>query len=109
MTNNNASLKSAVASVFSAIVAVLFLVVITVAADLAPELKNWLKAVFTHHWIGKGVLATLLFFATYLFLRAGLKNPSDSSLPPLLRLLSWLSVLGTIVLFAFFFYEAFGK
>lgn len=37
----------------------LFLVIIT--AEEIPELKDWLKQTFYHHWVGKGVLLIGLF------------------------------------------------
>ena len=38
-------------------VTAVMLAVIIVAAEEIPALKDWLKATFTHHWLGKGALA----------------------------------------------------
>ena len=43
------------------IVTGLMLAVLIVAAEEIPVLKDWLKATFYHHWLGKGALALGLF------------------------------------------------
>lgn len=107
--HNNADLEAryASAATMAAATSILFVTVITVLADLAPGLKDWLKVTFTHHWIGKGVIAAGLFVVVYLFLNAFLKKATAERLVPLLRLLTWLTVAGTIVILGFFVYEAF--
>lgn len=37
------------------------LAVVIIVAEELPHLKNWLKATFSHHWLGKGALAIALF------------------------------------------------
>ena len=39
----------------------LMLAALIVAAEEVPALKDWLKATFYHHWLGKGALALGLF------------------------------------------------
>ncbi|MBI5457170.1 hypothetical protein HY971_00400 [Candidatus Kaiserbacteria bacterium] len=59
---NHSELTAWVRSVaIAAIVAGLMLAVLIVAAEEIPTLKNWLKATFYHHWLGKGALALGLF------------------------------------------------
>ncbi|MDO8552829.1 MAG: hypothetical protein Q7S01_04910 [bacterium] len=56
------SLDQWIRSVAVASIAVfIMLAALIVGAELIPELKNWLKATFYHHWLGKGVLALGLF------------------------------------------------
>ncbi|MDZ4243546.1 MAG: hypothetical protein U1C57_00375 [Candidatus Doudnabacteria bacterium] len=102
-------LKNPMAVAIAAICTIFFITLITVLADLVPPLKDWLKAVFTHHWIGKGVLSIGLFVFLYLLLKKTLPQPSESRLASMIRLLSWFAVLGTLVLFGFFLYETFGN
>lgn len=45
------------------------LAVVIVAAEEVPELKDWLKQTFYHHWLGKGALSIGLFTAVTLLLR----------------------------------------
>ena len=44
------------------------LAVLIVVAEEVPALKDWLKATFYHHWLGKGALAISLFIVTSLVL-----------------------------------------
>jgi uncharacterized membrane protein YqhA len=48
--------------VMSAIITVLGITFMTVYAEFNAAFKNFLKATFYHHWIGKGVLAIVIFF-----------------------------------------------
>ncbi|TRZ54772.1 hypothetical protein D4Q76_01700 [archaeon] len=42
---------------------IVFITAITITADIYPALKVLLKETFGHHWIGKSVLATILWLA----------------------------------------------
>ena len=57
--------------IISAIITVVFITAITVLADLKPVLKEWLKDNFYHHWVGKGILASIILvvfgFLIYFF------------------------------------------
>lgn len=48
-------------AILATIVVIIFITTITIVADLSPLFKGWLKETFGHHWIAKGVLATLLW------------------------------------------------
>lgn len=101
--------KIAIAVIIAAIVTVIFIVAVTVGADLYPKLKDGLKNTFAHHWIGKGILAAGLFALVSLFMYLTQKNSRPELEAPFLRTLSTIASLGAIVLFAFFVYEAFFK
>lgn len=59
----------------------LMLAVLIVVAEEVPVLKNWLKATFYHHWLGKGALAIGLFIVTsFVFGLAGKDKPSLSKI-----------------------------
>ena len=51
------------------IVTSLMLAVLIVSAEEIPALKDWLKATFSHHWLGKGALAVGLFAVVSLTFR----------------------------------------
>lgn len=104
------TIKSSFAVSVAGICTVVFITLITVLADLVPALKDWLKSAFTHHWIGKGVLAAGLFALFYLLVYGSAKpEKADHLLAPLLRALVWLTILGTAILFLFFIWEAYWK
>lgn len=64
------------------------LAALIIAAEKYAPLKDWLKATFTHHWLGKGALAIVLFLAvTFLFV---LIRPS-------VRKMTWLITIEAIV------------
>lgn len=58
----------------------LMLAIVIVAAEEMPTLKDWLKATFYHHWLGKGALAILLFAAAATALRYRRDTASLSTL-----------------------------
>lgn len=95
-------------SVVGAILAVLFLTVVTVVADLSKPLKDWLAAVFFHHWIGKGILAAIIFFLVTV-IGAFIGRFREERLVIALRILFWVTVFGYAALFFFFVYESFWK
>ncbi len=47
--------------ILATIATVIFITLITIFAELLPALKEWLKSMFGHHWIGKGVLSIVLW------------------------------------------------
>lgn len=94
--------------IISAILTVLFIVIVTITAELTPSFKGLLKAAFGHHWVAKGFLTLALFGAAGLLLARF--SPSRADLPKIvssLWLLSVTALIGSLVLFTFFIYEAF--
>jgi preprotein translocase subunit SecY len=51
----------------SAIFTVIFIAIATVLSELYHPFKSWLAETFTHHWIGKGVLAVIVFLGMRFF------------------------------------------
>lgn len=102
MEKNSQILNSAI---FGTLVAILFITLITIAADLFIPIKDWLASVFSHHWLGKSILS-LIVFGTVLMLAyfLPLKN-----IVRLLRWLFWISLLGTLAIFGFFLLETYFK
>ncbi len=89
-----------------AILAVIFIAIATIGGELHSPFKQWLKLTFFHHWIGKGVLSLIIFFAIGLFAR-GLMSNKQSVTHFLLVCLSWVIVLSMFSIFGFYFYEVF--
>ncbi len=50
-------------AILATAVVIIFISAITIAADLYSPLKDWLKETFSHHWIGKGIIASVLWMA----------------------------------------------
>src|SRR3989344_9524081 len=102
----NKKLKIVESAAISASIVIVFITAITIIADLNPALKDWLKNSFSHHWIGKGILSVVIFAVlTFLFSILPAKD-SDAGLAKKLSGLFWISVLGTLAIFGFYFYEA---
>lgn len=80
------------------------LVILIVAAELYEPFKNLLKSVFTHHWIGKGVIIALAFLVFGFLLRD--KNSvgkfSDEKI-------AWFSVIASLTVILLFFIIEFFK
>ncbi len=92
----------------SAFITLIFIPLITLLAEFSESLKNGLKTIFWHHWLGKGILVIVLFIVlSFLW---GLK-PSKSLSPEehaiqLMRALI-LSLIGSGIIFLFFVSEYF--
>lgn len=96
------------AALFGAIVSIIFLTILIVVADLEPAVKSWLKATFSHHWVGKGLLATIVFFVSgAFFLGGGPRSEHDHA--KVGQALYVTTISSSIVLLIFFLYEAFVK
>ena len=75
------SLSSWVRSVaIAAMVTSVMLAVLIVSAEEIPALKDWLKATFYHHWLGKGALAIAVFIVVTIAAR--LQGKTDGSKLP---------------------------
>lgn len=93
----------------SATVTIIFIVAITIAAELVPPLKDWLKATFTHHWIGKGVLAVGLFTSIAVLKLFYAKKDDWDQVAKLLNWLTVTTILGAGAILLFFIWEAFWR
>jgi hypothetical protein len=95
------------ASIIAAKISIIYVVVITIAAELSPVLKTILKNITGHHWITKS-LSSLILYLLLLFLIYFLaKTPGDAKLNKYIMLLFWTSILGTLVLILFFAWHYF--
>lgn len=89
-----------------AICAVIFITIITIAADLYLPLKGWLKNVFSHHWVGKSVLAAVVFLLFAVLSWPFSKRADDEKITKALILLNWFLVVGSLAIIGFFIWEA---
>ncbi len=94
-------------AICATIVTAVFITVITLYAEFSPLLKDWLKTVFTHHWLGKSALSIILFIVvTFLGYFFPLKTDTDTIRKRIL-LLFWVSSISSLTIVLFFGYEAF--
>lgn len=100
--------KTSVAAI-SAIFTIFFITAVTILADLLPSLKNWLKASFSHHWIGKGFLAAILFLLLMGLFSKIQRQPENGTTGGYLRFVSYFAIACVIILFGFFAFEAYGR
>lgn len=102
------TIKAASAAVISACSTVVFVVVTTIAGELFPSFKAWLAATFSHHWLGKSILAIIFFLLIWVLAYFAKKdeNENEVSLVRWINLLSGLVVVCALVLFGFFAFEA---
>lgn len=89
----------------SAILSVIAVVALTVFGELYAPLKDGLKNIFSHHWVGKGVLSFVGFYTVGLLIAQ--TNMGRGSAIKLLSLLAWVSLLGAATITGFYFYEVF--
>lgn len=90
-----------------AILAITFIAFATIGAELYIPFKNWLAATFSHHWIGKGVLAMLIFLVV-----STVSSKHENSIADVARLtaiLFFISLLSALAIAGFIGYEAFIK
>ncbi len=103
--NENKKTKYIQAFVLSAIMAVILITALTIIAELYKPLKDLLKDVFYHHWIGKGILSFAGFFVFgTLFSFVKIRLPEESRL---IRALAITTALCALAIIGFYFYEFF--
>lgn len=90
------------ASALSAIITIVFVVTITIWADLSVPLKNWLKSFSGHHWTSKSIFSALLYAGATAIFYGSFRNPSGVVLRRLLVFLLIFMVLGVLSITAFY-------
>lgn len=94
--------KLIISSAYAAIVTIVFVVVITIWAELFAPLKDWLKSFSGHHWTSKSIFSVLLFAAATVVLYLLPRQYSDDHLKRTLGFLLVFTILGTVVITLFF-------
>ena len=94
--------KLIISSTYAAIVTIIFVVIITIWAELSVPLKDWLKNFSGHHWTSKSIFSALLYLVATALSYWGFRNPSGALLHKMLVFLLVLTALGTIIIAAFY-------
>ncbi len=84
----------------AASLSIIFVVVITILAELTKPLKDTLQAMTGHHWTSKGVLALAIFCLSYFAIRPLYKD-EEFSMKDLFEVLA-VSIIGGLALLGFF-------
>ena len=94
--------KLIISSAYATIITIIFVVVITIGAELSAPLKNWLKNFSGHHWTSKSIFSVLLYaIATVAWYWAPFKY-NDNRLKKTLVFLLASTALGAVILMLFF-------
>ncbi len=93
--------------VVGAISTVIFIVILTITGDLYAPLTALLQEHY-HHWVAKGIWATILFIIVIFGYYVVKKVDTNDATIRLVRMLGWALLLGALGLFLFFTYEFFG-
>ena len=84
--------------------AAVFIAVATIASEESSVFKAFLAGTFWHHWIGKGILALVVFGLVYLIQKNRVSNAKVDMLA-LMRRLVIVFVLSGALIFGFFVWE----
>ena len=84
------------------VVAILFTSILVVVKEENPGVKDWLKATFSHHWIGHGILTLAVFALSSLIAYPFGKgmNAEKSTWTVLL-----VTVIGILIILVFYLVE----
>jgi amino acid transporter len=88
----------------AAVVAIAFIVFATIFGELYGPFKDWLKETFNHHWIGKGVIAIVIFYLLG-FLGICKMSNSEKAMTRMLNIVFWIALLGALSITGFYLYE----
>lgn len=91
-----------IASAYAAILTIIFVVVVTIWAELAAPLKDWLKAFSGHHWTSKSIFSILLYIAATIAMYPIFQKSEGASVRRAVSLLIIFTVLGVVALAAFY-------
>ncbi|GMR19170.1 MAG: hypothetical protein BMS9Abin34_298 [Patescibacteria group bacterium] len=93
--------------IISATAAAVFIPLITIITELNPAVKDFLKSAFTHHWIGKGVLALGIFLVGAPLVSLIRTKAETGRTSFWLKILTATAILGSLAILGFYLYEVF--
>ena|SRR3989338_4189109 len=102
------TIKLIVSSAYASVIAIVFVVVITVWAELSAPLKQWLQGFSGHHWVSKSIFSLVLFAAVLAVFYVIPLNNADKRLKSSLVLLFFSVLFGVAAITLFFTLHYFG-
>ncbi len=102
----DASARMLRASSYGTMAAIVTVLTLTVLAELSQPVKDLLTQTFFHHWVGKSVLAVLVWLGVgtltwAIFARTDVRQAAQT-----VRVLVSVAILGALVLVLFLVWEA---
>lgn len=94
--------KSQVSLLFGAALAMLTITGLTILDEELPLIHTWLTQTFTHHWLGKSVLAVLVFALASVIIRLLPIQPNIKTVGMSFTALNVVTLLCLLALMAFF-------
>ena len=88
--------------ILASLLTIIYITVVTIAGELFLPLKESLKNVFSHHWIGKSITSFIFFFILLLLLSIISPKANVKKTILFLKLLIAVSVASSLVIFGFF-------
>jgi len=85
---------------------VIFIAVVTIASEVSPLFKDWLKITFGHHWVGKSILASIVFVLGSTISTLIARETTIEEIGKRINLLTYLVVLCSVAIGGFFIFEA---
>ena len=89
----------------TSIVTLLYVPIITISAELWVPLKNFLKATFWHHWLGKGVVLIGLYLIILGLLNLRKWPEDEETDAQYFNAVILVGILSALSIFGFFVYE----
>ncbi|OHA13437.1 MAG: hypothetical protein A2909_02350 [Candidatus Tagabacteria bacterium RIFCSPLOWO2_01_FULL_39_11] len=89
-------------------IAIVFVTVITIAAELSASLKKWLTAFSGHHWTSKGILMLAVYALTLAIFYYLFRDVDSLKIREGIWASIWSTVIGALILFLFFTGHHFG-
>ena len=93
-------MKSMKAATNATIITTIFIVVVTILAELSSGFKDFLAKLAGHHWTAKSLLSIIVFFLSY-----SLSNKDEGDVKKMARNVVVATVLGGLLIFFFYIYE----
>lgn len=94
--------KLIISSAYAAIITTIFVVVITIWAELSAPLKDWLKNFSGHHWVSKSIFSALLYVSVAALLYALPRQYNENSTGKIIYFLLAFLMLGVAAIALFF-------
>src|SRR3989338_306289 len=89
----------------AAIVTLVYIPLITILSELVKPVNDFLKKIFWHHWVGKGVILILLYAVIAGILSTHRFEDTAESDRKFIAVLSLLMILGGLSIFIFFSFD----
>jgi uncharacterized membrane protein SirB2 len=87
----------------AAIIAIVFVGVATILAELYKPFKDWLAETFYHHWMGKGIIMIVIFYLLgFIGFRA---SGEEDKMISMSRILFWTALIWILAITGFYLYE----